>query len=245
MKIKQAREFGPQVAALVHAGKIDQAMDELTPLLNQRIKFPILGVIGEAIGKGPIKTTNNFLPHVAATKTEGGWPIIGMALNAQLERDLPGAMSRGQAFIIQGDIWYCADILSERVPGPALLLDFQQTRSILEKWREDENFWVRRSVGIATHYWAKRAADQPGAAKQAQQMMALLEPLFSEWEINAVKGVAWGLKTMGRYYPNELTAWLVHSVKPSQRKHRAHMLRKAITFLSPEQKDRVTNADSK
>ena len=86
MNLQEAREVGAQVAAYVQSGETERAMGLLSPILAQRVKFPLLGEIGKKIGEGPIETTNAFLPHVAATNAEGGWPIIGMALNAQFER---------------------------------------------------------------------------------------------------------------------------------------------------------------
>jgi hypothetical protein len=240
MNLQEARDLGAQAAALVHSGETSRAMALLSPILAQRVKFPLLGEIGKRIGERPLESTNAFLPHIAATRTEGGWPIIGMALNAQLERDLAGAMERCRGYTIEGDVWYCADILGERVPGPGLLMDFKPVLNILKSWREDENRWVRRTVGIATHYWAKRAKGDLDRVEQVKQMLNLLEPLFTEREINAVKGIAWGLKTIGRYYPDLLTDWLATEIVPTERKHRAIMLRKALTFLTPEQRVRAT-----
>jgi hypothetical protein len=244
MKLKEARDLGAQLATLVHAGETAKAMALLNPILAQRVKFPLLGEIGKKIGEGPLETTNAFLPLISATKAEGGWPIIGMALNAQLDRDLDNVMERCHGFIIEGDVWYCADILGERVPGPALLMNFNPILNILKVWRGDNNHWVRRTVGIAVHFWAKRAKDTQEATVQTQQVLHLLEPLFIEREINAVKGVAWGLKTIGRYHPELLTNWLENEIIPAERKHRAIMLRKALTFLSPEQRERVTGKPS-
>jgi hypothetical protein len=240
MNLQEARQFGTQLATLVHAGETERAMVLLSPILAQRVKFPLLGEIGKHIGAGPLETTTAFLPHIAATKAEGGWPIIGMALNAQLGRDLAGAMERCRGYTIEGDVWYCADILGERVPGPGLLMDFKPVFNILKSWREDENRWVRRTVGIATHYWTKRVKGDPDKIGQVKQMLNLLEALFTEREINAVKGIAWGLKTIGRYYPDLLTDWLATDIIPTERKHRAIMLRKALTFLTPEQRERAT-----
>jgi hypothetical protein len=61
----------------------------------------------------------------------------------------------------------------------------------------------------------------------------MLAPLFDEREIDAVKGIGWGLKTIGRMYPDLLTEWLLEQ---TGRGHRAIMLRKALTYLAPEQK---------
>jgi hypothetical protein len=56
----------------------------------------------------------------------------------------------------------------------------------------------------------------------------------------AVKGVGWGLKTMGRQYPELVTDWLAEQVVPSELRFRTLMLRKALTYLSDEQRARAT-----
>jgi hypothetical protein len=63
--------------------------------------------------------------------------------------------------------------------------------------------------------------------------------MFEEWDMIAVKGVGWGLKTMGRHYPDLVADWLAQRVVPGQRQHRALMLRKALTYLSDEQRARA------
>jgi hypothetical protein len=67
-------------------------------------------------------------------------------------------------------------------------------------------------------------------------LLAFLEPMFEEWEMAAAKGVGWGLKTLGRYYPDLLVAWLPRQLS---RRHRAVIERKALTYLSEAQTRRV------
>jgi hypothetical protein len=63
--------------------------------------------------------------------------------------------------------------------------------------------------------------------------------MFAEWEMPAVKGVGWGLKTMGRYYPDLVASWLAEVLEDQQLRYRAHTLRKAMLYLSDDQKARV------
>ena len=238
MKAKEARELGRQVAALVQAGQAKEAYTLLAPVLAERTPFRLLDLIGEAVGARPLEDVNAFLDRIAARRTEGGWVVIASALREQLDRDLAGAFSCCRAFVIAADIWYATDILGERVPGPALVADFEPTLRLLAPWREDTNAWVRRTVGVAAHFWAKRSrGEQPD---KAQALLAFLEPTVEEWEMDAVKGVGWGLKTLGRYYPDLVADWLVEQVLHRQRRHRALILRKALTYLSDEQRARVT-----
>jgi hypothetical protein len=232
--------LGERVAALVRAGQMTRAYALLAPVLAARTPFPILGRIGAAIGVGPLEPMDRFLEHVAAARTEGGWVVIGSALRQQLDRDPEGAFARCRQFIVAADVWYGADILGERVPGPALVADFEPALGLLAPWREDGNRWVRRAVGVSVHFWAKRSRGDAERAPQAAVLLAFLEPMFGEWDMDAVKGVGWGLKTLGRHYPGQVADWLAQQVVPGQRRHRTLMLRKALTYLSDEQRARAT-----
>ena len=153
-------------------------------------------------------------------------------------RDLPGAFARCRDYIVAGDVWYAADALGEQVPGPALVACFQPALELLAPWREDANAWVRRTVGVGVHYWAKRSRGTAERRPQAQVLLQLLEPMFGEWDVTAVKGVGWGLKTLGRHYPDLVTDWLAER-RIGERPVRALMVRKALTYLSDEQRARV------
>ncbi|MBE9507679.1 MAG: DNA alkylation repair protein [Chloroflexi bacterium] len=241
MKAQEARELGGRVAAFVQAGQIDQAYRLLAPVLAERTPFRLLDLIGEAVGAESLEEAGAFLNRIAAEKTEGGWVVIASALRGQLDRDPAGAFYRCRAFVIAADIWYATDILGERVPGPALVADFQPALKLLAPWREDASAWVRRTVGVAAHFWAKRSRGERAA--EAETLLAFLEPMFEEWDMDAVKGVGWGLKTLGRYYPDLVADWLAQQIVPSQRRHRALMLRKTLKYLSDEQRARVAGGD--
>jgi len=58
--------------------------------------------------------------------------------------------------------------------------------------------------------------------------------------MDVVKGVGWGLKTLGRYYPDLVADWLAQQVVHRQQRYRTLMLRKALTYLPDEQRARAT-----
>jgi len=114
--------------------------------------------------------------------------------------------------------------------------DFRPSLTLLAPWREDANRWVRRTVGVAVHFWAKRSRGAAEHAAQADALLGFLAPMFDEWEMDVVKGVGWGLKTLGTHYPDLVADWLARQVG---RRHRALMLRKATAYLSEDQRSRV------
>jgi 3-methyladenine DNA glycosylase AlkD len=192
--------------------------------------------IGEPVGVCPQKAIDAFLDLIATDKTEGGWVVIQSVLEQMLDRDLAGAFARCRDFIVAADVWYAADTLGEGVVGQALVRHFEPALKLLDSWREDDNPWVRRAVGTGAHFWAKRSHGAAEFAPQAKALFDFLEPMWGEWDMDAVKGVGWGLKTMGRNYPDLMTEWLPGQVG---RRHRALMLRKAMKGLSAEQRERV------
>jgi 3-methyladenine DNA glycosylase AlkD len=163
--------------------------------------------------------------------------VIQSALEQMLDRDLSGAFVRCRDFIITADIWYAADTLGEGVVGQALVRHFEPALTLADPWREDDNAWVRRAVGTGVHFWAKRSRGAAELVPQAKTLLAFLEPMWGEWEMDAVKGVGWGLKTLGRNYPDLMADWLPGQVN---RRHRTLMLRKAVKGLSEEQRARLT-----
>jgi 3-methyladenine DNA glycosylase AlkD len=236
MKTQDARILGQQLCALVDAGRITQAYEMLSPVLTQKTPFHLLDVIGTEMDCASLRSVNTFLEHIATDKTMGGWVVIASALAQQLPYDLPGAFLRCHSYIVAGNVWYTTDILGERVPGLALVTDFDQALVHLASWRADENRWVRRTVGVAVHLWAKRSRGTAGFSTQAGQLLTFLEPMFEERDMDAVKGVGWGLKTLGRYYPDLMATWLkVQASRP----HRALMMHKALTYLPPALHARV------
>jgi 3-methyladenine DNA glycosylase AlkD len=239
--IKEADALAGRIAELLESRQAGEAFALLAPILSERTSFHLLDRIGARIGAGPIPQTNAFLETVAQDQPMGGWPLIGSALAAQLPRDLEGALERCRTFILSAGVWYAADTLAERVPGAALVTDFQRTLAILERWRSDPNRWVRKSAGVAVHLWTKRSRGEARHLTRVKRLLAFLAPMVSEKEPDAVKGIGWALKTLGRYYPDAVTPWLVREVV-SRRRCRPLMLRKALTYLPAKGRKRILKA---
>ena len=236
MDSQEAKRSGSIIWSLVKQDCSGEAFTCLQPILAQPIPFRLLDTIGAASCFVPLTQTIPFLEQIAATRAMGGWPIIGSALQMHLPENLTVCLELARRFIMVGDVWYAVDILGERVPGPAFLSAFDETLTHIDPWRSDPNPWVRRATGVAIHLWAKRRRGTPGTQDQAVQLLSFLEPQFEEHQIDAIKGVGWGLKTLGRYYPTQTADWLHQQLFENKRKPRALMLRKALTYLPEAEK---------
>jgi hypothetical protein len=243
VKTREARELGKRITTLVQAGEIEEAEDILRPILAGPLAFRLLDQIGAPLGRLPLETADPILDWLGQLRAEGAWVVIASALRQQIFQNLPGAMERARRYIIKADIWYATDIFGERVPGPALVEVFQPALEQLESWREDCNRWVRRSVGVAIHFWAKRRRAVAGSHTQAQALLEFLTPVFNEKDSDAVKGFGWGLKTLGRYYPDQVSGWLDNQAALYGRPARELMLRKTLTYLPAEAKLRFSKPE--
>jgi hypothetical protein len=230
MDSRKADALAERIAEHLRNGRRMQAAAALQPILASKTPFRLLDRIGARIGALPPRRTSAFLGHIGRGKAVGAWPLIGSALAAQLERDLPGSLRRCRAFIIRGDVWYAADTLAERVPGAGLAADLPRTLAVLKGWRTDPNRWVRKSCGVAVHLWAKRTRGDPRRLPEVKKLLAFLAPMFCEEDLDAAKGIGWGLKTLGRLYPQAVAPWLVRQVGRA-RSFRPLVLRKAAAYL--------------
>jgi len=234
---RRARELGSQLADLIAKGEHTKACRVLNPTLTQRIHFPLLEKIGMPTGEVNASKAATFFNWIASTRAEGGWVIIAAALREWLADDLQHALQMSKRYIIDANVWYATDIFGERVSGPALVLDFFDTIAFIEPWRSDPNRWIRRTVGVAIHFWAKRSRGKSELINHAKEILTFLEPMFSERDMDALKGVSRGLKTLGKYYPQLVAEWLHTQVVVKERRYRKLMLRKASLYLSSEQRE--------
>jgi 3-methyladenine DNA glycosylase AlkD len=228
----EARETARSCVNLVRQNAIPEAVALLLPILNRKTSFALLDTIGNETGSAGIHTDIlfSFTDKLEETKAMGAYVIIASALNCFPAAGLAAAMDKTREYIIKGDTWYTADNMAERVPGQALVKEFNSALPLLRQYLKDKNPWIKRSAGVAVHFFGKRVRNEPAKMKK---LLELLAPLYEEKDVRVIKGIGWGLKTAGRYYPDQL----VNFLKSQQgKKPSALMLRKATTYLAPAYK---------
>jgi 3-methyladenine DNA glycosylase AlkD len=211
-------------------GEVTRPLERVKDVVSARTPFRQLDLCGQVIAQAAHTSPvafSAFLEGLAHTREIGAWPLVGSALAAAfLTDDLPHAFAEARRFILLANVWHAADAIAERVLGEGLRTDFSLAFQLLASWREAEDAWLRRAVGVAVHRYAKRERDR---ADRAGRLLQLLAPLLEERDTSALKGVGWGLKTLGRYYPDLLVPWLREQL--ATRCPRRLMVRKAITYL--------------
>lgn len=215
------------------AGATQAASQELKPILDIKCPFSKLDRLGREIGKASsdfgtlIEVFDKIINHNAM----GGFVIVGQALIWFLPSYLNEVIEKSREYIIKGNAWYVCDIIGERSLGHALVNHFDRTLPWLETLLKDDNTWVKRSVGGAIHFFSKRVLDQPEKTKKLLQMV---EPHLEEKQIDFVKGIGWGLKTIGRHHPDILVQFLKSQIE--KKDVSKTLVRKAVTYLEDEKK---------
>ncbi|MDK2981621.1 MAG: hypothetical protein PWQ55_1968 [Chloroflexota bacterium] len=227
----QARAYGAQVSQTLDSTGVPAALDLLNAILCERTPFRLLDLVGAALHTAGREAADALLAAVAEQRSEGGWVVIASALRERLPGELAGGLEASRGYIARAAVWYGCDILGERVPGPALVAQFQPALEILSAWRGDPDPWVRRALGVAGHFWAKRSRGLPGSAQQAQALLDFFGPMLEERNVDTAKGVGWALKTCGRYFPEVAQPWLEKQLLDSGRRPLAIVKRKALLYL--------------
>ncbi|MEM2100408.1 MAG: DNA alkylation repair protein [Thermoproteota archaeon] len=235
---EEIKLLGEKVSGFILAGDTNTAFQTIKPVLDNKYSFLMLDFLGRKIGEAGIGQPQRFFKVfdlIISYNTMGGFVIASQALISLLENEFERVMRKSREYIVGGDEWYVCDIIGERSLGYALVGYFDKTLPWFERFLEDKNKWVRRSVGVAIHFFSKRVLDEPD---KTRRLLNLIEHHIEEKQVDAVKGIGWGLKTIGKHHPNLLTEFLERQFKAG-RKMPKLMVRKAITYLDEERRLRL------
>jgi 3-methyladenine DNA glycosylase AlkD len=209
----------------------------LNPVLDVKVPFPLLDEIGKRLGEaGKLERQRYFqvFDEIVATYKMGGYVIVGQALAQFLETELEASIRKAAEVVVKGQEWYVCDIVGERVLGQALVDYFEPAILLLEQMVALEDQEVRRSIGVAVHFFAKR---RPAEAERLRRLLSLLSLLIEDKRVFVVKGVGWGLKTIGKYQPKLVEEYL-QEILGTKRVSKL-MLRKATTYLDAKTKEKL------
>jgi 3-methyladenine DNA glycosylase AlkD len=236
--MRDADAVASKAEALIREGNLEKTCAILDPLAFGRTKFPILDRVGTRLGQAGLKETAflEALDRMISRGSVGYYVIVGSALAQRLGSNMVTCLEKTAEYIIMAENWAKCDSIAERVWGKALVCNFPRAYKYLARIRDHDNRWIRRAVGVAVHYFAKR---KPTATAELRMLLVLLAPELGEREYDAIKGAGWGFKTIGKYQPQLLTKFLENHVK------RVHptklMLKKATTYLPARTKQRLVD----
>ena len=224
------KEIFAEVENCAERGNYRRIFSTLKPLLDAKCPFTKLDRLGKMLGDSAKSKPSAIFPlleEIISYNAMGGYVVVAQALVSLLEADLEPVMKLTKDYIRRGATWYVCDIVGERVIGQALHRHFNQTLPWLKKFLSDKDSWVRRSAGVAVHLYVKR---NKAAEREIKTLLKILEPHIEEKQVDVVKGLGWGLKTIGKYHPDLMDAFLRKQFQEKKRLS-GRMLSKATTYF--------------
>jgi 3-methyladenine DNA glycosylase AlkD len=237
MNREWARSIAERCTEAINRDAWEEFWHVLNPVLETKVPFPLLDEIGKRLGAAGKDEPSRYFgvfDEIVATDKMGGYVIVGQALAAFLETELEASIRKAAEIVAGGKKWYVCDIVGERVLGQALVEHFDSAFSVLERMTVLEDQGVRRSIGVAVHFFAKR---RPEDVERMKQLLSLLAFLVDDKRVFVVKGVGWGLKTIGKHQPKLVEEYLKETLET--KRISKLMLRKATTYLDGEAKGKL------
>ncbi len=237
MNRQQAREAAKECVESINRNDMEALWEVLNPILDSKVPFPLLDEMGKILGEAGRFSPPKYLEvfdEIFARGKMGGYVILGQALGRLLDVEFEASLSKAREYIAKGVEWYVCDIIGERVFGPALVNYFERALPYLEGLTREEDRWVRRSIGVAVHFFAKRRSKD---RERMRKLLALSSLLIEDHRRDVVKGVGWGLKTIGKHQPRLMEEYLQEVLK-SKRLSKL-TLRKATTYLDEKVKENL------
>jgi 3-methyladenine DNA glycosylase AlkD len=143
----------------------------------------------------------------------------------------PDDMALLERLIRQSKTWAFVDELAIVITGP-LVERSPELLSALDRWAQDDDFWLRRSAMLALLRPLRRGdGDFRRFARYADRML-------EEREFFIRKSIGWVLRETGKQQPDTVYAWLL----PRAGRASGITIREAVKYLSAAQRAEVLAA---
>ena len=124
-----------------------------------------------------------------------------MLLIADARRGQPADLDLVEEFLRDSYTWALVDSLSCDVAGD-LVERFPELATTLDRWAQDDDFWVRRAALLSLLVPLRRGAGD------WDHFVRLAEPMLGEREFFIRKALGWVLRETGKRRPELVEDWL-------------------------------------
>jgi 3-methyladenine DNA glycosylase AlkD len=128
-----------------------------------------------------------------------------------------------ERLIRESRTWAYVDALAANVVGP-ICAGAPDAGGVLDRWAEDDDFWVRRSALLSQLRPLRDGAPIDRFTRYADAMLEEKEPFIR-------KAIGWVLREAGRRRPAEVVAWLA----PRTARASGVTMREAVKYLPEDE----------
>jgi 3-methyladenine DNA glycosylase AlkD len=143
----------------------------------------------------------------------------------------PADMKLLERLIRASKTWAFVDELAIAITGPLVERSPELLRT-LDRWAEDDDFWLRRSAMLALLRPLRRGGGD------FRRFARYAEAMLDEREFFIRKAIGWVLRETGKRQPDAVYTWL----RPRAARASGITVREAVKYLSSSQRDAVLAA---
>lgn len=126
--------------------------------------------------------------------------------------------------------WALIDVLAPRVAGP-MLERYPDLGPVLDRWAEDDDFWVRRAALLALLVPLRRGGGD------FERFAGYADAMLEEREFFVRKAIGWVLREVGKERPELVIGWL----GPRLSRASGVTVREALRHLPPADREALAS----
>jgi 3-methyladenine DNA glycosylase AlkD len=230
---RAAREIASSLRALGNQERAAQERRYLkSELRHLGVSVPAIRRVAKGFAAAhPDLTRDELLELVEALWSE---PVHERRMAAVELLDLyghllePGDVSLIERLIRESKTWALVDGLAVSVVG-RLLERFPELVAALDRWAQDEDFWLRRTSLLA------QLGPLRGGEGDFARFGRYADAMLGEREFFIRKAIGWVLRETGKKRPELVYAWL----RPRAEQAAGVTVREAVKYLPAEERDEL------
>lgn len=154
--------------------------------------------------------------------------LAGLLLEAKRSLLTPADLSLLERLLRESKTWAYVDLIAIHVVGP-VVQTHPEANAVLDRWSEDEDFWIRRSALLALLLPLRSGlGDWPRFTRFADAML-------EEKEFFIRKAIGWVLRDLSRTRPELVVEFL----EPRAARASGVTMREGVKYLDPDDAERL------
>lgn len=136
-------------------------------------------------------------------------------------------MEETREYILLSSHWSSSDTFADKTFNRMFQERFSYITSVLKEWARDENDWIRNAAAFAVHAPVENKIIN---RTQFIELLVVLDMVMDDPAKNVQKKVAWALKVVSKYYPDETYYFLEKWVK-NDNKSTKWIIKNSLKYL--------------
>ena len=206
-------------------------------LLHYKVAERYLEAVEEVLRRRSIEDPDKWLmicDEIADRQTDSAYHLSSLILGGILTQRMKECFDHSRIYLSDTTRWFSSDVYAVHVVCRGLKHDFTNAIRYLYEFANDSSVWVKRCVGIAVHHYAKSVRDMP---ERIAVILDLMKRLIGEKDVRVAKGIGWGLRSIGEFYPDLLVKFAKRNF--ARKKVSKLLFRVAVANLSFDAKEEL------